>query len=154
MDRSWHDSMFSGTGLSGISLFLFSPSSERFYRPSIGLFRVIGNYTFGCITELLRCYRCSESRLFGGQRQLLFLLGRARLLSHPLGEKLGSRHASSSSKFHILGLLIFFAACNLLPNSFRYAAVYKLRVFFCNKNYTYTVYLAFHNVTLYRTVCT
>ena len=66
--------------------------SERFHRPSIVLSHVIGNYAFSCVTELLRCYRGIESRLFVGQRQRLgFLSG------FPSGENLGSRHDSSSS---------------------------------------------------------
>ena len=67
-------------------------SSEHFHRPSIVLCHVIGNYAFSCVTELLRCYRGIESRLFVGQRRRL-----GSLSSLPSGEKLRSRNASNSS---------------------------------------------------------
>ena len=80
-------------------------SSARFHRPSIVLCHVIGNYAFSCITELLRCYRGIESRLFVGQIQRL-----GSLLNLPSGEKLGSRYPSSSSSsifLYSLQLVIF-----------------------------------------------
>ena len=76
-----------------------------FHRSSVILCHVIGYYAFSCVTELLRCYRGIESRLFVGQRQRLDSLS-----SFPSREKLGSRYASSSSSsifLHSSQLVIF-----------------------------------------------
>ena len=56
---------------------------------------------------------------FGGERQLQFLLGRARLIvDKSIGEEIRDEIRVEFVQLYTFDLLILFAASNLLPNSF------------------------------------